>query len=159
MRPTFSGKAQRRIVLPDTGLSNAIANAIAASRTDVVFDELRILDEMSIAWWQSKHYLSMDNDRKLIPLDVALSNDIDSLITAIDSQFDGISDEEMDRDMEYYEENNLAHRLVDLSYHMASMAGLINNTFNVAFLSGVNLDDANIVGIEKAGPYPIMFIE
>lgn len=146
------------MILPDTGLSMEIANRIKATKTDCVFDELRILDEMSLAWWISKHriYDDLRLDRSLIE---NVNGDEYDLGIAIESHFDGLDDEEMDRDMEFYEKNNLAHRLTELSYALIDIAPLINRTFNVALLSGVNLYDARIVGIEEAGVHPVMFID
>lgn len=157
-RPVYNPKEGVRIVLPDTGLSLEIANRIAATKTDCIFDELRILDEMALAWWIAKHRINDDRrlDRTLLE---NVNTDEFDLSLSIESHFDGLDDEEMDRDMEFYEANELAHRLTQLAYAMVDLTPLINRTFNVALLSGVNLDDARIVGIEKAGVYPVMFVE
>lgn len=117
-----------------------------------------VLDEMALAWWIAKHRIS-DDQRFDRTLQQNVNADEFDLTLSIESHFDGIDDELMDRDIEFYEKNNLAHRLTELSYAMVELAPLFNRTYNVALLSGANLDDARLVGIEKAGIHPVMFIE
>lgn len=125
---------------------------------DCLFDELSLLDELATPWWISKHCIYDDN-RFELSLDKALREDEYDLSLAIESHFDNIDDELMDRDMAFYEENEICHRLTDLSYSVLELVPVINRTFNVALLSGVDFNATKFVGIEKAGIYPVMYVE
>lgn len=113
---------------------------------------------MAVAWWMAKHRIYDDN-RLDLPLAKTMADDEFDFTISVESMFDNLDDELMDRDMEFYEANEIARRLTDLSYGMVELVPLMTKTFNVALLTGVDFNAAGFVGIEKSGTYPVMFVE
>lgn len=157
-RPTFDRQKAHQFILPDTGLAKEVESRLVGTKMDCLYDELSLLDELVTAWWSSK-FRVYEDERCDFTLAKAMADDEFDLSLAVESMFDNMDDELMDRDMVFYEENEICHRLTDLSYRVQELIPLMNKTFNVVLLSGVDLNGVSFVGIEKAGIHPVMYVE